>query len=237
MAEEFEFQDLSDAVFWGVDLSRARFRDVDLTDVAISHARMVNVDIDGVVEHVTINGVDVTGFVNEHDPWFPLRSMLRPTDPAGMRRAWAELEQTWGATIDRAGQLPSDLVEASVDGEWSFVETLRHLVFVMDKWFCVPVLGDPDFHPFAIPNSGSRDFGWPGLQLDSTATYTEVLAVRAGQDERFRGYLAGLTPGEMTRDVEVLENGHVTVGECLATVFEEAFEHHRYATRDLARVP
>ena len=31
MAEQFEFCDLSDAVFWGVDLKRATFRDVDLT--------------------------------------------------------------------------------------------------------------------------------------------------------------------------------------------------------------
>jgi uncharacterized protein YjbI with pentapeptide repeats len=31
MAEEFEGRDLSDAVFWGVDLRRATFRDVNLS--------------------------------------------------------------------------------------------------------------------------------------------------------------------------------------------------------------
>jgi uncharacterized protein YjbI with pentapeptide repeats len=45
MPEEFE-GDLAGAVFWGVDLSGARFRDVNLTDVKISHAWLVNVDVD-----------------------------------------------------------------------------------------------------------------------------------------------------------------------------------------------
>ena len=32
----------------------------------------------------------------------------------------------------------------------------------------------------------------------------------------------------------VLENGTVTVHDCLFTVLEEEFEHHRYVDRDLA---
>ena len=58
MPEEFE-GDLAGAVFWGADLSGARFRDVNLTDATISHVA-VNVDIDALVDKVVINGVDVT---------------------------------------------------------------------------------------------------------------------------------------------------------------------------------
>src|SRR2546423_2976306 len=83
MAEEFEGRDLRKAVFWGVDLRGARFRDVDMTDVTVSHASVVNVDIDALVDRLTVNGVDVTGYVNERDPWYPLRGMLRPTEPDG----------------------------------------------------------------------------------------------------------------------------------------------------------
>ena len=86
MPEEFE-GDLAGAVFWGADLSGARFRDVDLSGATISHASLVNVDIDALIEHVVINGVDVTAYVNERDPWYPLRAMLRPSDPDGMRAA------------------------------------------------------------------------------------------------------------------------------------------------------
>ena len=51
MPEEFE-GDLAGAVFWGADLSGARFRDVNLTDAKISHAWLVNVDIDALVDTV-----------------------------------------------------------------------------------------------------------------------------------------------------------------------------------------
>jgi hypothetical protein len=232
MAEEFEERDLSGAVFWGVDLSGARFRDVNLTDVAISHARVVNVDIDGFVDQVMINGVDVTPYVNEHDAWYPLRAMLRPPDPDGMRAAWDALEQAWAGTIERARRSTEAQLHESVGGEWSFVETLRHLVFAMDKWFTVPIAGEA-FHSIGLPNTGSADFGWPGLDRSADPTLEEALAVRAGRAAKFREYLGALTPADLTRQVDVLENGPSPINECLYTVFEEEFEHNRYALRDL----
>ena len=101
MTEEFE-GDLAGAVFWGADLRGARFRDVDLTGATISHAWFVDVDIDALVDNVVINGVDVTAYVNERDPWYPLRAMLRPTTPEDMRTTWAALEAEW-AQDDRPG--------------------------------------------------------------------------------------------------------------------------------------
>ena len=142
MPEEFE-GDLSDAVFWGADLRGARFRDVNLTDVKISHALLVNVDIDAMVDKLVVNGVDVTAYVNERDPWHPLRSMLRASTPADMRVAWAALEDEWAKTVSRAQALPEAKLHEPVNGEFTFVQTLRHLVFAMDKWFTSPVLGEP----------------------------------------------------------------------------------------------
>src|SRR6185295_4298095 len=114
MPEEFE-GDLAGAVFWGADLTGARFRDVNLTDVKISHAWLVNVDIDALVDTVVINGVDVTDYVNERDPWYPLRGMLRPSNPEDMRTAWAALEETWAKTIARAQHLPEAALHESVN--------------------------------------------------------------------------------------------------------------------------
>ena len=85
MAEEFEDRDLSDSVFWGVDLRRATFRDVDLSGVSISHALLDGVDIDAKIDRLVINGVDVTDYINERDRWYPLRAMVRPTSPARSR--------------------------------------------------------------------------------------------------------------------------------------------------------
>jgi hypothetical protein len=232
MPEEFE-GDLAGAVFWGADLSGARFRDVNLTGAEISHAWLVDVEIDALIDTVVINGVDVTAYVNERDPWYPLRAMLRPPDPEGMRAAWAALEQEWATTIARALALPEDRLDQSVDGEWSFVQTLRHLVFAMDKWFTAPVLG-ASFHPIGLPNSGSVDFPWPGLATDVMPSAAEALAVRAERATRFREYLATVAAADLTQPVEVLENGTNPLRECIYTVFEEEFWHNRYARRDLA---
>jgi hypothetical protein len=234
MPEEFE-GDLAGAVFWGADLSGARFRDVDLTGATISHAWLVNVDIDALVDHVVINGVDVTAYVNERDPWFPLRGMLRPVDPEGMRSTWAALEGEWAKTIAQAAALPDETLHESVNGEWSFVQTLRHLVFAMDKWFTVPILGD-GFHPTGWPNTGSVAFPFPGLDYELAPSAAEALAVRADRTARFRDFVATVSATDFTRSIEVLENGPHPLQECLYTVFEEEFWHLRYATRDLAQL-
>jgi hypothetical protein len=232
MPEEFE-GDLAGAVFWGADLKGATFRDVDLTGARIGHAWVVDVEIDGLVDRLVVNGVDVTAFVNEHDEWARLRPVLHVTEPDEMRSGRAALEHEWVATIARAGGLPDDVLHASVDGEWSFVETLRHLVFAIDKWFTVPILGG-GFHPFGMPNTGSREFPWPGLDLAAEPPLPEVLTARAEQATGLRDYLAGVTPEELSRTVDVLENGPQEVHQCIGTVFEEEFWHLRYARRDLA---
>jgi hypothetical protein len=234
MPEEFE-GDLGGAVFWGADLSGATFRDVNFTNAKISHAWLVNVEIDALVDTVVINGVDVTAYINERDPWYPLRAMLRASDPEDMRATWAALQDEWASTLTRALALPEDRLHESVNDEWSFVQTLRHLVFAMDKWFTAPILGG-SFHPIGLPNSGSVDFPWPDLDADLTPSVSEALAVRAERAMRFRDYLATVAKTDLTQPVEVLENGTNPVQECIYTVFEEEFWHNRYARRDLAQL-
>ncbi len=105
----------------------------------------------------------------------------------------------------------------------------------MDKWFTAPILGEA-FHPLGMPNSGSVDFPWPALDDPLTPSVSEALAVRAERATRFRDYLSALSADELTRQVDVLENGTNPVQECIYTVFEEEFWHDRYAVRDLAQL-
>lgn len=233
MGTEFEGQDLSESVFWGVDLRRSTFRDVDLTGASMKNVWLIDVEVDGLVQRLVINGVDVTDHVNANDPWQPLRGMLRPTDRAGLLATWDELERQWGATIAEVQAGPPARATESVNGEWSFVQTLRHLVFGLDKWYTVP-LGGGSFHPTGLPNRGSVDFPWPGLDPHADPTLDEAVRVRAERYLHLRGYLDAITADEPMRQVDVLENGSATVIECLYTVFEESFEHLRYARRDLA---
>jgi hypothetical protein len=236
MAEEFEGQDLSEAVFWGVDLTKSTLRDVNLTGARMKNVWLVDVDIDGLVDRLVVNGVDVTAYVNEHDAWYPLRGMLRPTDAAGVRAALDALDAAWASTIESARALTDAQLHESVGGEWSFVQTQQHLVFGVDKWFSGPLLGETTFHALGLPNTGSRDFGWSGLDLDARPSLDEVLAVRDEQTAQLRAYIDVLTTDDFTPEAEVLENGTVPLIECLYTVFEESFEHNRYARRDLAQL-
>ena len=123
----------------------------------------------------------------------------------------------------------------SVNGEWSFVQTLRHLLLAMDKWFTAPILG-LDFHPFGLVDTGSTDFAWPDIDHEATPSLTEVLAARAEQAARLADYLAAMTADDLTRTVEVLDAGPHLVRDCISTVLEEEFWHHRYAVRDLAEL-
>lgn len=230
--KSFEDRDLSDAEFWGVDLSRAKLRDVNFTGAAMRNVWLVDVDIDGLIDGLVINGVDVTVYVNAHDPWQPLRGMLRPTDRAGLLATWDELDRQWAQTFERAEQLSDAQLHESVNGEWSFVQTLRHLVFATDKWFVVPITGG-EFHAVGMPNTGSVDYPWPGIDRSANPSYDEVRALRADIMQQLRSYLEGVTEEEVHRTVDVLENGPHSVIDCLYTVFEEEFEHRRYAIRDL----
>jgi hypothetical protein len=105
----------------------------------------------------------------------------------------------------------------------------------MDKWFTAPILGAA-FHPTGLPNKGSVDFPWPGLDYNLTPSVTEALVVRADRATRFRDYLVSVTSSDFTRPIEVLENGTVPLQEGLYTVFEEEFWHNRYAQRDLGQL-
>ena len=231
MPEEFE-GDLAAAVFWAADLTGASFRDVNLTDVRISHALLFNVEIDAMVDNLVVNGVDVTDYVNDRDRWHPLRSLLRASTPEDMRAAWAMLEDEWAKTVSRAQALPEATLHESVNGEFTFVQTLRHLVFAVDKWFTSPVLGEP-FDPIGLPNTGSLNFPWPGVEDDLTPSVSEALAVHADRTTRFRDYLESVEASDFTRPIDVLENGINPLQDCIWTVFEEEFWHNRYALRDL----
>src|SRR5918992_5770444 len=117
----FEDQDLTDAEFRECDLTRARLLGVVMQDAVI----------DGLVTNLVVNGVEVTGYVEaELDRRHPVRLLLRSADPDDLRRGWATLRADWDATVARLEKGPPGREHASVDGEWSAVQTLRHLVHV-----------------------------------------------------------------------------------------------------------
>jgi hypothetical protein len=97
------------------------------------------------------------------------------------------------------------------------------------------VLGEP-FDPIGLPNTGSLGFPWPGLDYDLKPSVSEALAARADRATRFRDHLGSIEASDLTRPIDVLENGSNALQDCIWTVFEEEFWHNRYALRDLEQL-
>src|SRR6185437_1611229 len=149
----FERADLSGALLKEVNLAGARLHNVNLTGAVLRGVELVDVDIDGLIKNVRINGVDVWPFIDaELDRRYPDRAKMRPVDPAGFVEAWDTIERLWDGTVDRARRLPPEMLHESVDDEWSFIETLRHLVCASECWVSRAILGDPaPWHELSLP--------------------------------------------------------------------------------------
>jgi hypothetical protein len=152
--------------------------------------------------------------------------------PDTLLAAWDRLGAIWDGTVDRARNLPDDQVTQRVGGEWSFVETQRHLVFTTDGWIGRIVLGrDPAFHPVGLPPD-FMDARMFGIDLDAHPSVDEVLAIRDERRATVRDLLAGATPDDLAREGQ---NGFTVLGAVQVVMFEE-WAHHEYATRDLAKL-
>jgi DinB family protein/pentapeptide repeat protein len=226
------------------DLRGARFTDCDLTGVTIRDGWLVNVSISGYLSNVTVNGVDVTDFVGaELDRRHPERVQFRTGRTAGDARAmWETIERLWAEATERAGRLPIAALAEQVDGEWSFEQTLRHLIFITDAWASRTVLDEPmPYHPFGLPQSWYPDGEAAALGIDLTAQpgYTEILAARAGRMALMRRIMADLTDDGLERlcqrsPAPGYPDEERTVIDCLGVVMDEEIEHYRFAVRDLA---
>jgi len=97
--------------------------------------------------------VDLSGA--RFDRRYPDRPLMRPSDPEGFRAAWTVLDRLWAGTVARARTLDPELLHESVGGEWSIVQTLRHLAFAADSWVNRAILGDPNpWDPSTSPSTG-----------------------------------------------------------------------------------
>ena len=234
--------DFSGARFTEVNLAGARFRDVVLTDARITGALLDRAEISGSINGLKVNGIDVAPLVErELNRLHPERAKLAATDPAGIRDAWSTIEDFWTQTVERAERLPESRLHERVDEEWSFIETLRHLVLVTDAWISRPVLGAADhYHPLGLPHSENHDTEVLKLDLEADPTLAEVLEARRSRMAIVRDLVDRLTPAEAQRMCAANPapgfppHTVFPVRACLGIVFDEEWWHHRFATRDLA---
>src|SRR5215831_14576984 len=196
--------ELRGARFEAADLRGARFTDCDLTGVTIRDGWLVDVSISGYLSNVTVNGIDVTDFVNaELDRRHPERVQFREGRSADdVRALWGTIERLWAQATERAGRLPAAALAQRVNEEWSFEQTLRHLVFITDAWASRTVLDEEmPYHPLGLPQSWypAADAAALGIDLTAHPSYAEILAARADRMAVMRRIVAGLTEDSLGR--------------------------------------
>ncbi len=242
MATFTQSDDLQGAEFVGADLRGARFVETDLSGVVMRGVEVSKADIDAPWlvhgEFYRVNGVDVIAFVEaELDHRFPGRADRRAGDPDGLRAAWAKVERTWATTLERAAAMPAGTVDVSMSGEWSFAQTLRHLVLATDVWLRGGIFElEQPFHPLGLRDAGSEEDGLDtSVFTTETPSYAEVLEARDGRVAMVRDFLATVTPDELatTRKNPHNPDEPETTLSCLHVILEEEWEHHRFAVRDL----
>ncbi|KRB46981.1 DinB family protein [Terrabacter sp. Root181] len=237
----FEDVYLDRATFHDVDLRGASLRQVDLRGLRARDVWLEDVDITGDVENLVINGVDVAPLIEaELDRRDPDRPKMRPTDAAGYREAWDVLERLWAGTVARARTFPADQLHERVDGEWSFIETQRHLVFATDAWVCRALLGEPEpWDALDLPHDDMPDSPPVPRDRDARPSLDEVLALRADRTATVRRVVDGLTDEALAGTTEPVtapgypEPESYAVTRILRTILNEEWQHRLYAERDL----
>jgi hypothetical protein len=230
--QHFEYKD-----FTGTTIRESRVNEVRFIGV-----EMIDAEIDGYVEHLVVNGVDVMPLVEaELDRRHPERLLMRSADPTDLRGAWALLVAAWDATIQRAAALTPEQQHEQVGGEWSITETLRHLVFVVDAWLSRAVLGEPKpYHPVGQLIEFMTGADEMGIDTAAAPSFDEVVAVWHERAQHVTDYLGRATAQELTRVCEPYAGPlwppigeGTTAGRCVRVVLNETWAHHRFAVRDL----
>jgi DinB superfamily/Pentapeptide repeats (8 copies) len=235
---EFTGRDMRGAQFRNVDLRDAWFRMVDLRGVRMRGVAFVDADLDGEMEGLRIWGVEVGPLLEaELDRRHPERAVLHAAEPADLQVGWAGLVALWEATVERVAGMPPGTQDVSVDGEWSFAQTMRHLVLATDAWLGKAILRrERAFHPLGVlfSEAAGREAEF-GIDADATPSYAEVLEARAERMAMVRDYLAAVTPDELAGERADPWGGEwkPSVLQCLRVIFVEEWNHRRYAVRDL----
>ncbi|MDP9220222.1 MAG: DinB family protein [Actinomycetota bacterium] len=227
------------------DLAGAEFRECDLSRTRLVGVVMQDAEIDGLVTNLVVNGVEVMQYVEaELDRRHPVRLLIRSDEPSDLAEAWRQLRDDWARTVERVRSMPEGSEHRGVDGEWSMVETLRHLVFVHDSWFRRCVLGRSE--PFTAMGLGPpfvSDQEEQGLDRSARPSLDEVLRVRDRQASKFQVWLAEVTPEQLAQTAPVPDGEGWPpyargrrVRQCLGTVLNEEWAHHGFCVRDLDKL-
>ena len=229
-------EEILNADYSGRTFRAASFANVKMVDADLSNARL-----SGNINGLQINGIEVAPLIAEEmRRRYPERDKLFAADPDSLRAAFAQYMAMWERTWERARKFTEEQRQQRVDGEWSVVETIRHLVFVVDGWIRGPVLGVADpYHPMAIPPT-FMDGAYDRTPMDRNAhpDFDEALAVWRERMAVVQDVIERSTQ-DLDRDIEVQRPDLPPPGfqsktlAAIWTVFGDGHAHNRFVNRDL----
>jgi len=222
VAKRFEDEDWSGAYFHNVDFSGARVQEGNFDGASFS----------GYAGSLKINGFEVwplieAELIRVHPEYAEFRS---PQEyPNGCRRALDIVLGQLDETTKRAGNLPDERRRERVADEWSALETIRHLVYVIDVWLRTVIRGEPDaLDPIGLPNTA----GAP-IDPERDPSFEEVLAAWQHRADLIRTYVAGVDSDELDRP-PAGPDFEPSIRDALWVIFYELWWHNYYMARDLA---
>jgi hypothetical protein len=158
-----------------------------------------------------------------------------PADVDAARSSVLSVTEALEATMARASSFSVEELNRRVDDEWSTVESIRHIVFVIDVWLGKAINGaDDPFHPIGIPpHFVPRVLPGSSIDADASPTFDEGCEVLRGRLATLASFVDGLTDDGLARKIGTHAG---TVAGGLGVIFDELTYHDMFINRDLTKI-
>ena len=158
-----------------------------------------------------------------------------PADAVAARSSVDTLMKTLEATMTRASSFTDEDQNRRVDDEWSTVESLRHIVFVVDLWLGKVIKGEEDpFHPVGLPpHFAPRVLPGSSIDADAAPTFDEACDIARARLATLSSFVDSLTAEELARGIGTHAE---TVAGGLGVIFDELTYHDLFINRDLTKI-
>ena len=184
-------------------------------------------------ETIEIEGIKVAPPITRNQGRTLASNGLLADGTESLMGTWLRVVAFWADTVREARISPGDLqLTEKVNGEWSFIETLRHLVFVTDTWIGMAVLGSEVRHPLGLPPHFVTNGKELGLDLESKPDLATVLLARTDRQKSFESALHAV--GDDLGEPCLGPLSDFTHLGAFQVVIAEEWFHRAFAIRDLA---
>jgi hypothetical protein len=213
-------------LFDGEDWSNQTLHNINFENARVQEANLDGSSFSGYVGSMKVNGFVIWPLIEaELTRLHPEYPKLKVADVASCREALEIVLSQLDATFARARALPEAKRRERVDDEWSVIETVRHLVYVIDKWLTFIIEGGDDAtDPIALPNTADAP-----IDPNADPSFDEAAAAWRDRRAHLEAYVGELSSDELERNVRY----GIPALHGMNVIFSELWWHNRYMARDL----